>query len=146
MLAINNLTLLSGRFLMGVYFILPGISKIVDFEGTSGYMANHGVPLVSLLLVITIILQLALGLFMIVGFQTKLTAFLLAGMVLVISIFMHNFWSMEDGINKTHETQNFFKNMGIMAGLLMVSLPGGGPIEHRFQKRISILIVPAGKK
>jgi|TARA_B110000037_G_scaffold38370_1_gene47241 putative oxidoreductase len=114
---------------MGVYFILPGISKIVDFEGTSGYMANHGVPLVSLLLVITIILQLALGLFMIVGFQTKLTAFLLAGMVLVISIFMHNFWSMEDGINKTHETQNFFKNMGIMAGLLMISSLGGGQLS-----------------
>ena len=129
MLAINNLTLLSGRFLMGVYFILPGISKIVDFEGTSGYMANHGVPLVSLLLVITIILQLALGLFMIVGFQTKLTAFLLAGMVLVISIFMHNFWSMEDGINKTHETQNFFKNMGIMAGLLMISSLCGGQLS-----------------
>jgi putative oxidoreductase len=114
---------------MGVYFILPGISKIVDFEGTSGYMANHGVPLVPLLLVITIILQLALGLFMIVGFQTKLTAFLLAGMVLVISIFMHNFWSMEDGINKTHETQNFFKNMGIMAGLLMISSLGGGQLS-----------------
>lgn len=129
MLALNNLTLLSGRFLMGVYFILPGIRKIVDFEGTSGYMANHGVPLVSLLLVITIILQLALGLFMIVGFQTKLTAFLLAGMVLVISIFMHNFWSMEDGINKTHETQNFFKNMGIMAGLLMISSLGGGQLS-----------------
>ena len=101
----------------------------MDFEGTSGYMANHGVPLVSLLLVITIILQLALGLFMIVGFQTKLTAFLLAGMVLVISIFMHNFWSMEDGINKTHETQNFFKNMGIMAGLLMISSLGGGQLS-----------------
>lgn len=129
MLAINNLTLLSGRFLMGVYFILPGISKIMDFEGTSDYMANHGVPLVSLLLVITIILQLALGLFMIVGFQTKLTAFLLAGMVLVISIFMHNFWSMENGINKTHETQNFFKNMGIMAGLLMISSLGGGQLS-----------------
>ena len=114
---------------MGVYFILPGISKIVDFEGTSGYMENHGVPLVSLLLVITIILQLALGLFMIVGFQTKLTAFLLAGMVLVISIFMHNFWSMEDGINKTHETQNFFKKMGIMAGLLMISSLGGGQLS-----------------
>ncbi len=129
MLAINNLTLLAGRFLMGIYFIMPGIMKIQDFEGTSAYMANHGVPFVSLLLIITIVLQLALGVFMIVGFQTKLTAFLLAGMVLVISIFMHNFWSMEDGINKAHETQNFFKNMGIMAGLLIISSIGGGQLS-----------------
>ena len=126
MLAINNCALLAGRFLMGIYFIMPGILKIVDFDGTSAYMTSHSVPLVPVLLVVTIILQLSLGLFMIVGFQTRLTAFLLAGMVLVISLFMHNFWSMEDGINKAHETQNFFKNMGIMAGLLMVSALGGG--------------------
>lgn len=126
MLALNNITLLAGRFLMGVYFIIPGISKITGFEGTSAYMASHGVPFIPVLLVVTIVLQLALGLFMIVGFKTKITAFLLAGMVLVISLVMHNFWTMEDGVNKLHETQNFFKNMGIMSGLLMVSALGGG--------------------
>ena len=129
MLAINNLTLLAGRFLMGIYFIMPGVLKIVGFESTSTYMASHDVPFVPVLLVITIVLQLALGLFMIVGFQTKITAFLLAGMVLVISIFMHNFWTLEDGISKAHETQNFFKNMGIMAGLLMISSLGGGQLS-----------------
>jgi len=126
MLALNNSALLAGRFLMGIYFIMPGLLKIVDFEGTSSYMASHGVPFVPVMLVITIFLQLSLGLFMIIGFKTKMTAFLLAGMVLVISIFMHNFWSMPDGISRAHETQNFFKNMGIMAGLLMVSALGGG--------------------
>jgi putative oxidoreductase len=126
MLALNNITLLAGRFLMGIYFILPGISKITGFDGMSAYMESHGVPFIPVLLVVTIVLQLALGLFMIIGYQTKITAFLLAGMVLVISLFMHDFWTMEDGINKTHETQNFFKNMGIMSGLLMVSALGGG--------------------
>jgi len=126
MLALNNSALLAGRFLMGIYFIMPAILKIVDFQGTSTYMASHGVPIVPVLLVITIVLQLSLGLFMIVGFQTRVTAFLLAGMVLVISLFMHDFWSMPDGLNKAHETQNFFKNMGIMAGLLMVSGLGAG--------------------
>ncbi|MFT6432005.1 MAG: putative oxidoreductase [Candidatus Azotimanducaceae bacterium] len=126
MLALNNITLLAGRFFMGIYFILPGISKITSFDGMSAYMESHGVPFIPVLLVVTIVLQLALGLFMIIGYQTKITAFLLAGMVLVISLFMHDFWTMEDGISKTHETQNFFKNMGIMSGLLMVSALGGG--------------------
>ena len=126
MLIVNNITLLAGRFLMGIYFIIPGISKITGFEGTSAYMASHGVPFIPVLLVVTIVLQLALGLFMIIGYRTKVTAFLLAGMVLVISLVMHNFWSMEDGVNKLHETQNFFKNIGIMSGLLMVSTLGGG--------------------
>ncbi len=122
MLIVNNITLLAGRFLMGIYFIIPGISKITGFEGTSAYMASHGVPFIPVLLVVTIVLQLALGLFMIIGYRTKVTAFLLAGMVLVISLVMHNFWSMEDGVNKLHETQNFFKNIGIMSGLLLYLL------------------------
>ena len=42
---------LTGRGLLGLYFILPGISKIIGFAGMSKYMAAHGVPFVPLLLV-----------------------------------------------------------------------------------------------
>jgi len=45
-------------------------------------------------------------------------AFVLAGITLVISLFMHNFWAMEAGMEQAHETQNFVKNMAIMAGLM----------------------------
>jgi len=45
----------------------------------------------------------------------------LAGLVLVISLVMHNFWSMEEGLQRAHEMQNFIKNMAIMAGLLVVA-------------------------
>ncbi len=123
---IENACLLAGRLLMGIYFILPGISKINDFAGTSAYMEKHDVPMVSALLVVTIIIQLAAGGALIVGFKGKYAAFLLAGLTLVISIFMHNFWVMEEGLARGHELQNFFKNMGIMAGLLMVAGIGTG--------------------
>ncbi|MFT4720852.1 MAG: putative oxidoreductase [Candidatus Azotimanducaceae bacterium] len=123
---LENACLLIGRFLMGVYFILPGISKITGFESTSAYMAAHDVPFVPVLLVLTIILQLGAGVALIVGFQGKWAAFVLAGLSLVISIFMHNFWDMEDSIERTHETQNFFKNMGIVAGLLVIAGLGTG--------------------
>jgi putative oxidoreductase len=123
---LENACLLMGRFLMGVYFILPGISKITGFEGTSAYMTAHDVPFVPVLLVLTIILQLGAGTALIVGFQGKWAAFVLAGLTVVISIFMHNFWDMEDSIERTHETQNFFKNMGIVAGLLVIAGLGTG--------------------
>ena len=123
---LENACLLMGRFLMGLYFILPGISKITGFEGTSDYMAAHDVPFVPVLLVLTIILQLGAGAALIVGFQGKWAAFVLAGLTVVISIFMHNFWDMEDSIERTHETQNFFKNMGIVAGLLVIAGLGTG--------------------
>ncbi|MEP5763778.1 MAG: DoxX family protein [Halieaceae bacterium] len=122
----QNSCLLAGRFLLGLYFILPGISKVTNFAGTSEYMAQHAVPMIPVLLVLTIILQLGAGAAIIVGFQGRLAAFLLAGLTLVISIAMHHFWDLEDGVARAHETQNFFKNMGIMAGLLVVAGLGTG--------------------
>jgi len=113
--------LLTGRGLLGLYFILPGISKITGFSGMSEYMAAHGVPFVPVLLVLTIILQIVCGASLMAGWRTQMMAFLLAGLTLVISLFMHNFWSMEEGLQRAHEMQNFIKNMAIMAGLLYVA-------------------------
>jgi putative oxidoreductase len=113
--------LLIGRGLLGLYFILPGISKITGFAGMSEYMAAHGVPFVPVLLVLTIILQLGCGAALVAGWRTQLMAFVLAGLTLVISVFMHDFWGMEEGMERAHEMQNFIKNMAIMAGLLYVA-------------------------
>jgi putative oxidoreductase len=112
---------LTGRGLLGLYFILPGISKITGFAGMSEYMAAHSVPFVPLLLVLTIILQIGCGASLVAGWRTQLMAFVLAGLTLVISLFMHDFWGMEEGLQRAHEMQNFIKNMAIMAGLLYVA-------------------------
>lgn len=110
--------LLAGRGLLGLYFIVPGITKITGFAAMTEYMAAHNVPLVSVLLVLTIIIQIGGGACLAIGYRTQLMAFVLAGITLVISLFMHNFWAMEAGMEQAHETQNFVKNMAIMAGLM----------------------------
>jgi putative oxidoreductase len=117
----ERLALLIGRGLLGLYFILPGISKITGFAATGEYMAAHGVPFIPVLLVLTIVIQIGGGLALMFGFKAQLVAFVLAGLTLVISIFMHNFWVMEEGLERNHEIQNFVKNLAIMAGLLYVA-------------------------
>jgi putative oxidoreductase len=110
-----------GRGLLGLYFIVPGITKITGFGAMSEYMAAHSVPFIPVLLVLTIIVQIGGGASLLVGYRAQLMAFLLAGLTLVISVYMHNFWVMEEGLARAHETQNFIKNMAIMAGLLYVA-------------------------
>lgn len=124
----ERLMLLIGRGLLGLYFILPGITKITGFAATSEYMAAHGVPLIPVLLVVTIVIQIGGGLALMFGFKTQLIAFLLAGLTIVINVFMHNFWVMEEGLERNHEMQNFVKNLAIMAGLLYVA---GARLEPR---------------
>jgi putative oxidoreductase len=121
--------LLVGRILLGLYFIIPGISKITNFAGTSAYMEQHHVPAISLLLPLTIALQLSCGLALIVGFRGKIAAFILAGLTLMISFYMHNFWNYTEGMERAHEMQNFIKNMAILAGLLVVSAQGTGRLS-----------------
>ena len=89
-------------------------------------MQAHDVPLIGVLLPLTILIQLAAGVALIVGFKGKFAAFILAGLTLVISIYMHDFWSMEEGVARMHEMQNFIKNMAIMGGLLVVAGLGTG--------------------
>lgn len=123
----NNTLATAGRVLLGLYFIIPGIGKITGFQATAEYMADHGVILVPALLVLTIVIQLGGGAALVVGWNTRPAAFLLAALTLVISLVMHDFWTMPAGeLQTSHETQNFIKNMAIMAGLLLLAGRGGG--------------------
>ncbi len=123
----EKLMVTAGRVLLGLYFIGPGLNKVFAFETNSNYMAEHGMVLIPFFLVLTIIIQLGGGTAMIVGYQTKIVAFILAGLTLVISVVMHDFWTLPAGELQTgHETQNFVKNMAIMAGLLVAAGLGGG--------------------
>lgn len=123
--------LLTGRALLGLYFIVPGITKVTGYAGTVTYMADHGVPLIGLLLPLTIVIQIGGGALLALGIRTSLVAFVLAGLTLLISIAMHDFWNYPEGMEGAHEMQNFIKNLAIMAGLMYVagSTPRSPPTD-----------------
>jgi len=110
-----------GRMLLGLYFLLPGISKIPSYAGTTEYMLLHNIPLASILLPITIVLQVGLGVMLIIGYRIKESALILAALTIFINIGMHDFWNEYPNTDAGHETQNFVKNLAIFAGLLVLS-------------------------
>ena len=127
--ATQRALLITGRVLLGLYFIVPGITKITGWAAMSAYMEQHGVPLIPVLLVLTIIVQIGGGACLAIGFRTQLMAFLLAGLTLMINLFMHDFWNVYEGTDQGHETQNFIKNLAIMAGLLFVAGSSPGTVR-----------------
>jgi putative oxidoreductase len=110
-----------GRVLLGLYFVLPGVMKVVGFAATLAYMQQHGVPFALPLLYLTIPLQIGGGLALIAGWQTRTVAFLLAGLTLLICIYMHDFWNHYEGGSQQHELQNFIKNLGIFEAVRCVA-------------------------
>ena len=44
-----------------------------------------------------------------------------AVMTLLINFNLHDFWNTYEGVNSDRELQNFYKNLGIFAGLLLLA-------------------------
>ncbi len=118
---LDNLFFITGRSLLGLYFIGPGLSKVFDFASTLALMRMKGVPFSLVLLPLTIVIQLLGGIFLILGKNLRLTAFMLFGLTIFINIFIHNFWALNGDPSQAHEIQNFVKNLAIAAGLLVLA-------------------------
>ena len=118
---LDGLFFITGRSLLGLYFIAPGLSKVFDFASTLALMRMKGVPFSLVLLPLTILIQLLGGFFLILGKNLRLTAFMLFALTILINIFIHNFWALSGDPSQAHETQNFVKNLAIAAGLLLLA-------------------------
>ena len=123
---LDGLFFITGRSLLGLYFFAPGLSKVFDFASTLALMRMKGVPFSLVLLPLTIAIQLLGGIFLILGRNLRLTAFILFGLTILINVFIHNFWALNGDPSQAHETQNFVKNLAIAAGLLVLATKDKG--------------------
>ena len=117
----DSVYLVIGRSLLGAYFLIPGIMKIINYANTLGLMLSKNIPFAAVLLPLTAALQIGLGMMLILAKNTRVNALLLFGMTLVINFYVHNFWALQGEPAYAHELQNFVKNLGIAAGLLVLA-------------------------
>lgn len=117
--------LLLARILLMILFIISGWSKLTGFSGTVGYLESLGTPSPMLAAVIAVIMEFFVAIVIVVGFYTRPLAFLFALFTLGTALIGHHFWTMIDAERAANMTQ-FFKNMSIMGGLLLLSITGAG--------------------
>ena len=117
---LNNIMYASGRVLLGIYFLLPGLGKIFTYSDNLILLASKGVPFSVFSLPLTILIEISLGLFLIFGRYVRVSSIILFSLTILINIFIHDFWNLSGDI-QAHEAQNFYKNMGVAAGLLILA-------------------------
>ena len=98
-------------------------------------MSLHNILLPEVLLPVTIVLQVAGGLMLMLGFRVGQVALVLAALTLIVNLGMHDFWNAYEGVSQAHETQNFVKNLAIFAGLLVLSGAEDLPQHRLFGSR-----------
>jgi putative oxidoreductase len=122
---VQNTAALVGRILLVLMFLTSGFGKVTGFEGTVGYIASKHLPLPQVGAIIAILCELGAGILLLVGFKARWAALVLAIFTLAAGILFHDYWNA-DAAAKMGQQINFWKNVSITGGMLMVFAFGPG--------------------
>ena len=107
---------LIARISISILFLLNGIFKINNYEGTVGWMESFGMP--GILIFPAIILEIVGPILIIIGYQTRIAAAALSLFCIATAIIFHNDFS--DQMQLTA----FLKNIALAGGFLFLVVNG----------------------
>ncbi len=119
--SLSKFSELAGRVFLSALFLLSGVGKLGAYAGTAAYMASVGVP--GALLPVVIAVEIGGAVALILGWRTRVVAFLLAGFTLLSGLIFHTHFA--DQIQMIM----FWKNVSIAGGLLLLVAHGAGPFS-----------------
>ncbi|MDA8757554.1 DoxX family protein [Candidatus Pelagibacter bacterium] len=111
-----NLIDFIARLLISALFLISAYNKIFSIDGTMSWMEGFGIP--GLLLYPTIALEIILPLFIIIGYQARIAAGLLAIFCIATAFIFHY-----DFVDQM-QTIAFLKNLGLAGGFLFIVANG----------------------
>jgi len=124
--------LLTARFLLVLLYLRFGLGKLFSFSATVDYMASTDLPAPFLMTSIALAMEVGVALAIALGFYTRPLALLLLGYTLLAAVIGHPYWNMS-GMARYDSMINFYKNVSIAGGLLLLIVAGPG--RYSFDKR-----------
>ena len=122
-----NLIDLIGRLLISALFLISAYNKIFSIDGTMSWMEGYGIP--GFLLYPTIALEIILPLFVIIGYQARVSAGLLAIFCIATAFLFHY-----DFVDQM-QTIAFLKNLGLAGGFLFLVI--NEPKEFSLERKLA---------
>lgn len=119
---------LVGRIALALIFLVSGVGKIADWNGTAAMMAAQGMPAVPLFLAGAIALEVLGALSIMAGFKTRWGVHALVFFLVPTTYLFHGFWAYQ-GLELQMQLAHFLKNVGIAGGLLVLAAAGPGAIS-----------------
>ena len=107
---------LIGRVFISGIFLLSGYNKIVNYDGTIGWMESFGLP--GNLIIPAIALEIIGPILIVIGYQTKIAAAALSLFCFATAIIFHN--DFADQVQLTA----FLKNIALAGGFLFLVVNG----------------------
>ena len=118
-----SLTLIA-RILLAAMFLMSGLNKISDPQGTQQYMSSMGITwLTALFYVGAIAVEIGGSLSLLLGYQAKIGAWMLVLFMIPATLVFHT------NFGDPNQMIHFLKNVSIMGGLLYVAIYGPGALS-----------------
>ena len=112
----TNILDLVARILISALFLLNGIFKISNYDGTVGWMEGFGIP--EILLIPAIILEIVGPILIILGYKAKIAAGFLSLFCIATAVIFHNDFSDQMQLG------SFLKNIALAGGFLFIFING----------------------
>ena len=116
-----------GRLLLSAIFLINGIGKIFNYEGTIQYMEIFDVP--GYLIIPAITVEILFPILLILGYYTKFSALVLSLFTLALAVIFHTDFSNQ------MQLMSFLKNIAIAGGFLIIFVygPGKYSLDHKLK-------------
>jgi len=125
--SLAGLGVLAGRALYAAIFVLAGLGHFS--QQTIAYAAHQGVPLAGLLVPASGVLAVAGGLSVLTGYHARIGAGLLILFLVPVTLFMHNFWAVQDPMMAAMQQAMFMKNLSMLGAAILLAYFGAGPLS-----------------
>ena len=112
---LNALDLI-GRVLISLLFLISAYNKVFSLDGSISWMEGFGVP--GFLIYPTIVLEIILPIFIILGYKVRISAGVLAVFCLATAFIFHLDFSDQ------MQLVSFLKNIGLAGGFLFIVVNG----------------------
>ncbi len=112
----TNILDLVARILISALFLLNGVFKISNYDGTVGWMEGFGIP--GILIIPAIILEIVGPILIVIGYKTKIAAGLLSLFCIATALIFHNDFSDQMQLG------SFLKNIALAGGFLFIFING----------------------
>ena len=130
----EDAALLTGRLLMAALFLPGGIMKALGFSAFAASLADKGLPSPELWAAAAVLIEVLAPIALLAGVLPRTTALLLFAFTVAATATSHRYWEFAEPARRAQEI-NFFKNMGLLGGMLFyfVSGPGTWRVHSRAQ-------------
>ena len=122
----EDVILLVGRVALGAIFVKSGLQKLMALSAFAASLAGRGLPQSSMWAVIGATVEFGGGILIVSGVKTRWASVLMILFVIVATGLSHRYWEFADAAARRAQESQFFKNLSIIGGFVLLFVSGAG--------------------